>query len=284
MIKHTRSAFILGGALVLMTACSAGVPNVVCVGAATTYLDWLEGNLAIAEPDPIEAPATPGDPEDLLAIVKDRGKLVVSMDADYAPQSVVLPDGSFEGFDIDVGTEIAERLGVDAEFSPQDWDTITSGSWGGRWDISVGSMTVTTDRKEVMSFTNPYYYTPAQMAAAKSANVTELDQMPEDLVATTLPTDANCVEAIRDGRTEFVFVLTSSTVVKEAIDSEIPLVTVGEPVFGEPLSIAIDKSGPPHAELLYEIDQAIAAMHEDGTLAELSDKWFGLDMTQAPAE
>ena len=51
------------------------------------------------------------------------------------------PDGSFVGFDVDVGTEIAKRLGVEAEFQHVDWDIITAGSWQERWDISVGSMT-----------------------------------------------------------------------------------------------------------------------------------------------
>lgn len=284
MTKHMRGTLALAAVLVVMSACQATVPNAVCVGEATTYLDWLEGDLALSEADPIEAPANPGDPEDLLAIIEDRGKIIISTDADYAPQSYLNSDGTFEGFDIDVGAEIAERLGVDVEFSAQDWDTITAGSWGGRWDISVGSMTITEDRKEIMSFTQPYYYTPAQMSAATSANITELDQMPDELVATTLPTDANCAEAIRDGRDDFVFFLSSATVIKEAIDNDIPIVAVGDPVFGEPLSIAIDKSGPPHAELLYEIDRIIGEMHEDGTLTALSNEWFGLDMTQAPAE
>ena len=282
MIKHTRSTLALAGMLVLMSACSAGVPNLVCVGASTTYLDWLEGTLALSEADPIEAPANPGDPADLLAIVQERGKLIISTDADYAPQSYLKPDGTFEGFDIDVGTEIADRLGVDAEFSAQNWDTITAGSWAGRWDISVGSMTISEDRKPIVSFTQPYYYTPAQMAAATSADITTLDQMPDPLAATTLATDANCAEAIRDGRTDFVFWLSSSTTVKEAIDSGIPIVTVGEPVFGEALSVAIDKSGPPHGELLYEIDRIIGEMHDDGTLTQLSNTWFGIDLTQAP--
>ncbi len=51
------------------------------------------------------------------------------------------------GFDIDVATKIAEGLGVDVEFQHVDWDVITAGSWAERWDISVGSMTITTPRK-----------------------------------------------------------------------------------------------------------------------------------------
>jgi polar amino acid transport system substrate-binding protein len=263
----------------------ADVPNIVCVGEATTYLDWLNGDFQPDEPDPIEEPAdTAGD---LLGIVQDRGVLRISTDADYAPQSFLQPDGTFVGFDIDVGTEIAKRLGVEAEFQHVDWDIVTAGSWSERWDISVGSMTITTPRKEILSFTQAYYYTPAEMAASTRSGLTSVDQLPFDLPegaeATTLPTDANCAEAIQAGREEFDLWVSSGTTVDEAIASGIPMVVISDPIFTEDLAVAIDKAGPPHAALLFEIDKAIGEMHADGTLTELSKKWFeGADLTQDP--
>ena len=94
------------------------------------------------------------------------GKLRVSVDKDYAPQSFLQPDGTFVGFDVDVAKKIAEALGVEAEFQHVDWDLITAGNWANRWDVSVGSMTITTPRKEILSFSQPYYYTPAYLAAS----------------------------------------------------------------------------------------------------------------------
>jgi ABC-type amino acid transport substrate-binding protein len=106
---------------------SADIPAVVCVGEATTYLDWLNGDLEPDVQDPIE---DPGDSAgDLLETVMENGVLRISTDANYEPQSFREPDGSWVGFDIDVGTEIAERLGVEAEFQHQDWEIITAGSW-----------------------------------------------------------------------------------------------------------------------------------------------------------
>ena len=58
------------------------------------------------------------------------------------------------------------------------------------------------------------------------------------------------------------------------------MVPVGAPVFYEPLAVATDKSGPPHAELQAELDKIIKAMHADGTLSTFSKKWFdGQDLT-----
>ena len=103
--------------------------------------------------------------DDLLASVEDKGVLTVSTDPAYPPQSELNKEtGEYEGFDIDVAKEIAERLEVDIAWEAPAWDTITSGSWNGRWDISVGSMTITADRAKVLHFTPPYYYTPAAYA------------------------------------------------------------------------------------------------------------------------
>jgi polar amino acid transport system substrate-binding protein len=215
---------------------------------------------------------------------RTAGVIRISTDANYEPQSFRDPDGSWRGFDIDVGTAIAEGLGVEAEFQHQDWDIITAGSWAERWDISVGSMTITTGRKDLFSFTQPYYYTPAFMAASERSGVTSLDDLPFDIPegveAITRPTDANCIEDIEAGRTEFDLLMTSGTVIDAAVDEGLPIVKIGEPAYVENLSVAIDKAGPEHAALLYEIDQIIGEMHADGTLTDLSMEWFGEDLTQ----
>jgi polar amino acid transport system substrate-binding protein len=250
-------------------------------------LDYLSGEFQPDVADPIPSPSTTEG--DLLEQVRDRGTLRISTDSNYAPQSFQEPDGSWVGFDIDVGTEIAERIGVEAEFQHQDFEIITAGNWANRWDISVGSMTITTPRKAIMSFTEPYYYTPAFLAASERSGITSLDQIPftipDDATATTLRTDANCIEQIAAGRPEFDLVITSGTVIDEAVQNDQPVVKIGEPIYVEELAVAIDKSGPPHAALLYEINKAIADMHADGTLTTLSEEWFdGEDLTQAPTE
>jgi polar amino acid transport system substrate-binding protein len=254
-----------------------------------------------------------GNSDDLLNTIKSRGEIVISTDPNYAPQSFLNPDGTFEGFDIDVANEIGSRLGVDVKFETPEWEAITAGSWSERWDVSVGSMTITTDRKDVLDFTDPYYFTPAQMAASDASGITSIDEFsgeticagesttyvdwmegtlslvdapdpaepPADITVTTLPTDSNCAESWQAGREDFAGWISSSTTVQGAIDEGIALHAVGDPVFYEPLAVAIDLSGPPHAELLSELNKIIGEMHDDGTLSDLSQKWFGLDLTTA---
>lgn len=253
--------------------------------------------------------------EDMLARVKRDGVLRVATDSNYAPQSFLKEDGTSEGFDVDVANEVAKRLGVKAEFQYPQWSVIEGGNWADRFDVSVGSMTVTKPRLDIFDFSQPYYYTPAQMAVLSDSGITNLEGLagkvictgeattywqwlqgtlelgdgseqapvPEGATATTLATDQDCAQSAQSGRRDFDGFLSSSTTVKAAIDSGAPLITVGSPVYYEPLAIAIDKASPPHAELAAEIDRIIGEMHADGTLSALSNKWFdGLDLTITP--
>jgi polar amino acid transport system substrate-binding protein len=250
--------------------------------------------------------------EDLLSKVEKAKVIVMSTDPQYPPQSEVKPDGTFEGFDIDVGTEIAKRLGVDIKFQTPDWNIITAGSWGGRWDFSVGSMTITPAREKILAFSKPYYFTPAQMAASTASGITTLDGLagkticageattyyewlsngegrpsvdakpPEGSIATTLSTDRLCAETWKSGRNDFQGWLSSSTTVDQAIKDGLPLVKVGDSVYLEPLGVAFDKSGPDPTKMVEKVNKILDDMRADGTLKAMSEKWFGSDLTVAP--
>ena len=257
----------------------------------------------------------------LLADILERGVVRVSTDPNYEPQSFLDENGDFVGFDVDVAREIAERLGVEIEFVTPDWDIITAGNWGGQWDMSVGSMTVTTARQEVLDFASPaYYYTPAQFAAADGSGIETLADLngqpicvaisttyetwlsgnaadlglpaesffaepPADVTLVPLATDAECPQAIQAGRQEFQAFLTSNTVVQAALDGGVAIHRVGSPVFSENLAVAFDKSGElDNASAVQRVGEIVQAMHDDGTLRELSMKWFDADLTAAPSE
>lgn len=251
--------------------------------------------------------------DDLLAKICQDGKLRASTDPNYAPQSSLKDDGTYEGFDIDVANEIGRRLGATVEFVTPTFDLVQAGGWNGQWDLSVGSITVTDARKAVLDFTEPYYFTPAQLAASQASGITSIDAfagqkicvgaattyldwingdlalgdgsgsapVPQGAEAVALETDALCAEAIKAGRSEFSGWLTSSTTVQQAIDDAVSIVKVGDPVFFEPLAVATDKNGPAHAQLQAALDKIIADMHADGTLTTMSKKWYGgLDLTK----
>ena len=251
----------------------------------------------------------------LLDKVLKAKTLVVSTDPNYSPQSFLKSDGTFEGFDIDVATEIAKRLGVGVKFQTPGWDTITAGSWGGRWDASVGSMTITVPRQAVLDFSPPYYYTPAQMAATTASGITTLDGLadktvcvgsattyqdwlegklqsvslgpvatpPSGVKVQTLETDQACAQAIAAGRQDAQAMLSASTVIDSAIGNKTPIVKVGPPVFVEQLAVSVDKKGPDPADFMVALKKIVEDMHSDGTLTTLSNKWYKADLTKPPA-
>ena len=295
-------ALIAGSiATVMLSACSTSGGTSASPGAAGSPAGSAAASTAA------------GDPNDLLAKIKAAGVIKVGTDPAYPPQSELKQDGTFEGFDIDTANEIAKRLGVTAKFETPDFSVVEAGKWAGRFDISVGSVTITKTRLANLDFTEPYYFTPAQMAATTASGITTLDGLagktvcvgdattyfqwingtlelgdgspmtavPTGMKVTTLKTDQDCALSAKSGRKDFEGWLSSSTTVAAGIAGGAPLVPVGTPVFYEPLAVATDKSGPPHAELQAALDKIIKDMHADGTLTTFSKKWFdGQDLTK----
>jgi polar amino acid transport system substrate-binding protein len=260
-----------------------------------------------------ESPA--GD--DLLARIMEDGVIRVSTDPAYPPQSSLNEDtGEYEGFDIDVATEIATRLGVDIAWETPAWNALVAGGWSDRWDMSVGSMTVTAERAEVLYFADAYYFTPASVAVNEdNTSVADLetdldgatigvcgsctydfflqktldipgytfDFIIDDADIQTYDTDSTAIQdlSLGDG-VRLDAVISSKTTLQGAIDKGKPIKLVGDPVFYEPLAVAFDKSAPLEASSLVEkVNSIIAEMHADGTLTELSMKWYDEDFTQA---
>lgn len=271
--------------------------------------------------------ATPIIADDLLAKVLARGTIVVATDPGYPPQSELVPGAKrtantkcasnettaneLTGFDIATSVEIAKRLGVEACFVTPQWSQITAGNWDGRWDISVGSMTITEERLEVLYFTQPYYAAPAAVFVHKD-NTTfkkpadlsgkrvgvctgcgyedylrgKLD-MPNNPVE-YLITDPEIVGyqvdvpaledlAIGDG-VNLDGIITAQPTGLEAIKNGLAIKQLGEPVFFEYLAAAMDKKSNQNSiSLAMRATEIIRQMHADGTLAKFTQQYYGMD-------
>lgn len=319
MKKIYRLVVVVISAAFLLAACGAPVAT----------------EVAATEAPPTQVPATqaPTAVPDLLSTILARGTLVVSTDPAYPPQSALKATpqrtagtkcasdqktlGELEGFDIDASAAIAKGLGVEACFVTPDWTLITAGGWAGRWDISVGSMTITPERAKVLYFAQPYYTTPAALFVNK-ANTTYTK--PEDLggkkigvcggctyenylngslvipgetinfvikgaEAKTYDTDSTAIEdlALGDG-VRLDAVLTAQPTGQQAIDSGKPIKQLGDPLYFEYLAPAIDREGSlDPASFIAKVSEIIAGLHKDGTLLALSQQWYKLDLTTAAA-
>jgi polar amino acid transport system substrate-binding protein len=299
---------------------------------------------ACGAPPPTEAPPTtaPAAPPptaaptavpDLLSTILARGTLVVSTDPAYPPQSALkaTPErtagskctadqktlGELEGFDIDTSAAIAKGLGVEVCFVTPDWTLITAGGWSGRWDVSVGSMTITPERAKVLYFAQPYYTTPAALfvykdnqAYTKPADLNgkkigvcggctyesflngnlvipgeKIDFAIQNAVVKTYDTDSTALEdlALGDGA-RLDAVLTAQPTGQQAVEAGKPIRPMGDPVFFEYLAPAFDRQSAldPHS-LIAKVSEIVASLHKDGTLSKLSLQWYKLDLAQAAA-
>lgn len=237
----------------------------------------------------------------------------VATAANWPPQSFLGPDNKLQGFDIDVATEIGRRLGSKVDFVTPEYGIITAGRWSNRWDLSVGSMTPTTERTRVLDFPAIYYYTPyvfavhKDAAGAKTADLNdkiigvEAGTTSEDYINRRLKIDAADVPAftydvtpgevktygdsmgplddLRMGNgVRLNATLSALPTVVAAVKNGYPIVRVeGKPAYYEPLAIAVDKGDEAFNS---ELSKAIAQMKADGTLKQLSEKWYGADLTQ----
>ena len=249
--------------------------------------------------------------DNALDRVMKNGVLKVATDANWAPQSFLNDNNEMDGFDVAVAREIATRLGVEVEFVTPSWDIITAGNWSGRWDMSVGSMTPTVSRAEVLSFPEVYYYTPASIAVHADSPYQNVGDLNGEVVGATtastfelylqkdLTIDAEGVPSFeykvtpgelrsyKDGTAalddlrlgdgvRINAMVGSLPAILAAIESGYPVRVLGEPVFYEPLAVAIDRGD---AEFNNKVAGIVRKMKEDGTLKALSQKWYGIDYT-----
>lgn len=311
-----RRAALLLFLVLLLVACAPAAP----AAAPATGSESTSSSQAAAEAD-------------LLADITQRGVLRVSTDPAYPPQSELvegeaIPSDSkctgeehsanqFKGFDIDVAVEIAKRLGVEVCFVTPDWTLITGGNWAGRWDLSVGSMTITPERMKALYFSQPYYTTPAAFFVHQDnttlAKVEDLSgkkigacsgctyesylngslAIPGETINVVVTdaqvqgydTDTSALQdlALGDG-VRLDAVLTALPTGQGFISDGQPLKQLGDPVYFEYLAAAIDRgSSLDTAAFRAKVTEVVQAMHTDGTLKQLSEKYYGIDLAGASA-
>jgi len=253
--------------------------------------------------------ATVAQAGSVLDGIMEKKSIMVATDANWPPQSFINDKNEMDGFDVDVAREIAKRMGVEIEFTTPAWDIITAGNWNGRWDLHVGSMTPTKARAEKLAFPAVYYYTPAAVGVHEDSAISKIEELSGKKVGTGTSTTFELylqqdLSIDAEGAPTFEYLIDDSEIKSyetstialddlrlgdgvrldgavsslpvflEAIKNGYPIKVIGEPIFYEPLAVTIDLGD---AELNDKLKELVTAMREDGTLSELSEKWYGVD-------
>lgn len=235
---------------------------------------------------------------DHLARIKESGKIVIAMEGQWAPWTYHDESGELVGFDTEVGKAIADKLGVEAEYVEGEWDGLFTGLDGGRYDVIINGVEITEERLQKYDFTTPYAYiktalvvsndnsdiksfddlngkktsnslgsTYADMAEQKGATVQNVDTLSETIDMVT----SGRVDATLNAEVSFYDYL------KEHPDAPISIVALTDDA--SEVSIPLVK-GDDNKSLNEAINKAIDELSKDGTLSELSNKYFGSDISQ----
>ncbi|HLW92234.1 MAG TPA: transporter substrate-binding domain-containing protein [Roseiarcus sp.] len=220
-------------------------------------------------------------------------------DDDYPPLNFALPDGSLAGFNIDIARAICTELQVGCTIQARRWDTLIDSLLTGKGDALIASLAATSEAREKLDFTKPYYRTPARFATrrdsalsdvtpsglagktigvvANSAHKAYLDAFFPKIVEKTFP-DLNALrDALKAGAIDAAFADGLSLAVWfGGTASGDCCVFRGGPFlesrfFGEGVGVALRKDD---VDLRHAIDWALASLAARGVYAELYLKYF----------
>lgn len=252
-------------------------------------------------------PGAGGDPSGagLLEALRESGTMRVANTQVNPPFSFVDENNEVVGYDVDVAEELAGRLGIDdVEYVVGTFQTFIPGLEADKWDAVVAGLTITDERKQQVEFTCSYLVNEISAFAATGANdvsefASEADLAGERVAVTAggvqeqkiseiggvdVMTFDNATLALRDvatGRADLyvgakftgAYLADMNDLDVEPVDAEL-----GGLLSTEVTGIAFPKG---ETELTEAANEALAAMIEDGTLSELSKKWFGgLDVVE----
>jgi polar amino acid transport system substrate-binding protein len=229
--------------------------------------------------------------------IKSAGQLVFCSDITYPPEEFY--QGSKPvGSDIEIGAEIAKRMGVKGQFDNTGFDGIIPALLGKKCDAIISGMNDTPERRKQVTFVdyikvgqsfmvqkgNPEKISGVASLAGKSASVEVgttnkdyLDQQSKTLKSqgkkpidvVTFPKDTDAANALKTGKVDAYF--GDAPVVAYYIEKDPSSFTFGgSPINPIPVGIAIRKSD---TELASAVKQAINNMYADGTMAKILKKW-----------
>lgn len=231
-----------------------------------------------------------GKPE----LIKD-GEVVVAMSGEFQPFSFH-ENNELVGFDKDIAQALADEMHLTLKTETGPFDSLVQGVKAGRYDMLVASTTPSEERKKAVDFSEPYYQSGAQYFVKTDKNCNSAEDLkdatvgvasgttyekylkeqgtPQDKIR-TFPSDITALQDTQEGRLDAG--MTDRLVGLYQIEkAKRDLKPCGDPLFTEGPAVAVAKENP----LLGEVNTALATIKSNGKYAEISNKWFGQDISK----
>ncbi len=234
-----------------------------------------------------------------LEELKSRGVFVLGLDDSFPPMGYRNESNEIVGYDIDLAAEVCKRLGVDLKCQPIDWAAKEQELNTGNIDCIWNGFTMTPEREEALSFTKPYLDN-AQVVIVRAADgfnsLADLAGKKVGLQAGSSASDA--VEGNPDFKASLKEVVEFKDNLTALMDLEIggvdavvmdmvvgnysiastqkPFVVLGQNLSTEKYGVGFRKSD---VKLRDEVQRILEEMAADGTVEQISKKWFGKDIS-----
>ena len=281
------AAVIMAACAMLLTACGGTGDN-----TSSENTEAQEGNSSNAASGESESG------EDLsLQKVKDAGKFVLGLDATFKPMGYTDENNEIVGFDIDLAEAVCEKLGVELVKEPINWDTKEQDLSVGKIDCIWNGLSVSPSREEAFNLSEPYMKNAMVFVVPESSDINSVDDLAgkkvivqngstaqDTLAASQLAANmeissiATNVEALQQMDINLVDAVFMDEVVAqyEIQNSGKAYRILDEGLSEEEYAIAFRKEDQ---ALRDEVQKILSELKADGTVGEISTKWFGSDIT-----
>lgn len=232
-----------------------------------------------------------------LAEVQERGELVVGTEGTYRPFSYHEGgSGALTGYDIEVVTAVAEKLGVEVSFEETQWDAIFAGLQSGRFDIIANQVSINDEREAAYTMSEPYTVSPGVLIVADSnTEIASFDDLSGFSSAQSLTSNwyevavgygatveavegwAQAAELLSQGRVDATVNDELTFLDFEQTEGDTGLKIVDETDDASLNAFALPKGSD---DLAAAINEALAELRADGTLAAISESYFGSDVSE----
>ena len=242
------------------------------------------------------ASSAAGSAADQLAAIQASGKLIVALEGAWQPWSYHDESDTLVGYDVEVSRAIAEKLGVEPEYVESDWDSLFAGLDAGRFDMVCNGVEVTDERALTYDFTTPYGYIHTALAVRKdndeiktfedlkgktTANslASTYMELAESYGATVQGIDTleETIQLLTAGRIDATLNANVSFYDYLNVHPDADFKLVAQTEDASHVAIPVVKSED--SSFLDALNSAIDELRADGTLKELSEKYFGQDIS-----